>query len=176
MLSRPESQDGAVVDGNGWHTLPPRLSILRSHNHSRSSSSNYVPGSKALLSKFFASNLPSCCSSLSAESRNGVIRVLGLEMSLSLPRRVIHKANSTSIFIGMDERGEVEEAGEIFLVPESASAPPAVGDFEHTSGEVDEEEYGEIIGRPDGASKSPLEELHTDGRLRGSFSASSSSS
>jgi hypothetical protein len=95
-------------------------------------------------------------------------------MSLSLPRRVIHKANSTSIFIGMDERGEVEEAGDIFLVPESASAPPAVGDFEHTLGEVDEEEYGEIIGCPGSVSKSPLEELHTDGRPRGSFSVSSS--
>jgi hypothetical protein len=37
----------------------------------------------------------------------------------------------------MDERGEVEGAGEILLVPESASAPPAVRDFEDTSGEVD---------------------------------------
>ena len=95
---------------------------------------------------------------------------------MSLPCRVIHKANSTSIFIGMDERGEVEGAGEILLVPESASAPPAVRDFEDTSGEVDEEEYGEIIGRPNGASKSPLEELHREGCPRGSLSASSSPS
>jgi hypothetical protein len=36
------------------------------------------------------------------------------------------------------------------VVPESASAPPAVRDFEDTSSEVDEEEYGEIIG-PDPA-------------------------
>jgi hypothetical protein len=40
----------------------------------------------------------------------------------------------------MDERGEVEGAGESLLVPESASAPPAVRDFEDTPGEVDEEE------------------------------------
>jgi hypothetical protein len=31
---------------------------------------------------------------------------------------------------GMDENGEAEEGGECLLVPESASAPPAVVGFE----------------------------------------------
>jgi hypothetical protein len=79
--------------------------------------------------------------------------VLGPERSFSPPRRVVHKVSSTSILIGVDESGEAEGAGESLLVPEPASAPPAVGDFEDTSGEADEDEYREIIELPDGASK-----------------------
>jgi hypothetical protein len=41
--SRPESQEGAAVDGSGTHTTPPRPSILCGHHHSRSSSSNHFP-------------------------------------------------------------------------------------------------------------------------------------
>jgi hypothetical protein len=51
----------------------------------------------------------------------------------------------------MDGGGETEGAEESLLVPESASTPPAVKDFENTSSEVDEEEYREIIGCPDPA-------------------------
>ena len=59
---------------------------------------------------------------------------------------------------------------------EPASAMPAVGDFEDTFGEVDGDEYGEIIERQEGVSKPLLKELHTEGRPRGSSFASSTSS
>jgi hypothetical protein len=132
------------VDGSGQHTPPSRLGILRSHNHSRSSLSNQsqIQGAspRALLFESYSSHC-----SLSAKARNGVIRVLGLERSLSLPRRVVRKASSAGILVGMDESGEAEGGGESLLVPEPASAPPAVGDFEDTSGEVDEDEYGRLL-------------------------------
>jgi hypothetical protein len=70
--------------------------------------------------------------------------VFGPERSFSPPHRVVHKASSTRILIGLDESGEAEGAGESLLVPEPASAPPVVGDFEDTSGEVDEDAYGKI--------------------------------
>jgi hypothetical protein len=76
----------------------------------------------------------------------------------------------------MDESGEAEGAGEGLLVLEPASAPPAVRDFEDTSSEVDEDEYWEVIERPERASKPLLEELHTEGRPKGLSSASSNSS
>jgi hypothetical protein len=63
----------------------------------------------------------------------------------------------------MDENGEAEGGGESLLVPESASAPPAVVGFE---GYLHEDEYGEIIKRYNGASKSLMSELNTDGRPR----------
>ena len=88
----------------------------------------------------------------------------------------MRKASSASILVGMDESGEAEGGGESLLVPEPASAPSAVGDFEDTSGEVDEDEYGEVIERPEGASKPLLKELHAEGRPRGSSFASSTSS
>ena len=87
-----------------------------------------------------------------------------VERSLSPPRRVVRKASSASILVGMDESGEAEGGGESLLMPEPASAPPAMGDFEDTSGEVDEDEYGEVIERPEGPSKPLLKELHTEGR------------
>jgi hypothetical protein len=59
---------------------------------------------------------------------------------LSPLRRVIHKASSASILILMYESGEAEGAGEILVVPQPASAPPPVGNFEETSGEVGEDE------------------------------------
>src|SRR6202044_1514874 len=110
-----------------------RPGILRSHNHSRSSSSNQsqIQGASFHALRFESS---SNHSSLSAQARNGVICVLGLERSLSPPRRVVHQTSSTSILIGMDESGE--EAGESLPVPEPVSAPPAVADFEDNSGEV----------------------------------------
>jgi hypothetical protein len=74
----------------------------------------------------------------------------------------------------MGGRGEAQGAGESLLVPESASTLSAVKGFEDTSGEVDEEEYGEIIECPDSGSKPPMEELHTEGHLKGSSSTSSS--
>jgi hypothetical protein len=51
-----------------------------------------------------------------------------------------------------------------------------VRNFEDASGEVEEDEYGDVIERPEDASKSLLEGLHTNGRPRGSLSASSNSS
>jgi hypothetical protein len=96
---------------------------------------------------------------------------LGLERSLS-PRRVIHKASSTSILIGMDEGREAEGGGGSLLVPEPVSAPPVVEDFEDIFGEVEEDDYGEIIECPDSASKPIFEELHMEGRPRGSSFAS----
>jgi hypothetical protein len=45
----------------------------------------------------------------------------------------------------MNESGQAEGTGVSLLVPEPASAPPAVGDFEDTSGEVDEDEMGRSL-------------------------------
>jgi hypothetical protein len=59
----------------------------------------------------------------------------------------------------MDASGEAEGS---LPVPEPVSAPPAVADFEDISGRVDEDEYGEIIERPEGASKPLLEELRME--------------
>jgi hypothetical protein len=70
----------------------------------------------------------------------------------------------------MDESGEAEGAGERWLVPEPALVPPAVRDFEDTSGEVEEDEYGEVIEGSEGASKTLFEELHAEGHLRASSS------
>jgi len=161
------------VDGNGTHTPLPRPSILRGHHHSHSSSSNesQIQGACFCALRFEPS---SSQSSLSAKARNGVTHILGLERSLSLPHHVIHKASSAGILIGMGESREAE-LGESALVPEPASAPPAVRDFKDTSCEVDEDEYGEVIERPEGTSKPLLEELHTEGRPRGLSSESSSS-
>jgi hypothetical protein len=163
------------VDGNGKHTLPPRPNILRGHHHSCSSSSNQsqIQGTSFRALRFEPS---SSHSSLSAKAWNGVIRVLCLERSSSPPRRVIHEASNSSILIRLDESGEAEGAGESLLLPERALAPPAVRDLEDTSVEVNEDEYGDVIERPEGASKPLLEELHTEGHPRGSSSASSSSS
>ena len=80
---------------------------------------------------------------------------------MSPPHRVIHKASSTSILIVMYKSGEAEGTGEILVVPQPASAPPAVGNFEDTSGKVGEDEYREVIEHPEGTSK--LEELRTEG-------------
>jgi hypothetical protein len=49
-------------------------------------------------------------------------------------------------------------------------------DFKDPAVDADDEEYGEVIDRPEGASKSHLTELKTEGRPRGSSFASSSSS
>ena len=86
----------------------------------------------------------------------------------------MHKTSNMSVLTGMDESGEIVGGGES-LLHEPASALSPVVDFEDTSGEVDEDKYGEVIERADGASKSPLTEFNMDGRPRG-FSFTSSTS
>jgi hypothetical protein len=49
-------------------------------------------------------------------------------------------------------------------------------DFKDPAVDADEEEYGEVIDRSEGVSKSHLMELKTEGHPRGSSFASSSSS
>jgi hypothetical protein len=99
-----------------------RPGILRSHNHSCSSLSNQSQIRDASFhTLWFESS--SSHSSLSAKAHNGVIQVLCLERSLSPPRRVVHKASSTSILIIKIDKSKEEEGGrEGLLVPEPASA------------------------------------------------------
>jgi hypothetical protein len=54
------------------------------------------------------------------------------------------------ILIGIDESREVEGGEESLLMPEPASVPPAVVDFDDASGDIKEYEYWEVIERVKG--------------------------
>lgn len=54
------------------------------------------------------------------------------------------------------------------LVPEFASAPPAIVDLVDTAMDADEEEYGEVINRSEVANKIRLTEMRTEGCPSGS--------
>jgi hypothetical protein len=156
-------------EGSGRHTSPSRPGILLcSHHRASSSSQSQIQGASFRALRFEAS---SSTSSLSAKARNGVIRVLGLERSLS-PPRVMQKSSSASSLIAECKAGQ--EGNDRPLDPDPT--PEMIVDFEDPGVDADEEEYGEVIDRPEGASKSHLTELKTEGRPRGSSFASSSSS
>ena len=87
---------------------------------------------------------------LSANAQNGVIRVFGLEHSLS-PPRVIQKSNSVRSLMAECETGQ--EGNDRLLVPDPT--PETIVDFVDRAVDADEEEYGEVIDRPEGASMSP---------------------
>jgi|SRR5882762_4523691 len=52
------------------------------------------------------------------------------------PHHIVPKASSTGIWIVRDESGEAEGGGESLLMPEPASAPLAVVNFQDTSGDI----------------------------------------
>src|ERR1700733_6483578 len=91
--SRPESEEEAVVGGNGQHTLQSRSGLLHSHNHSCLSSLNQ----SQIQGASFCPLPSSSHLSSSAKAQNRVNHMLGLERSSSAPHRVVHKASSTNI-------------------------------------------------------------------------------
>ena len=107
--------------------------------------------------------------SLSVKTINGVIHVSGLERSLS-PVQIVQKSTSATSLGARDDEAEVG-LGRL-LVPEFASAPPAIVDFVDTAVDADEEEYGEAIDRSEVANNIRLMELRTEGHPRGPLTAS----
>jgi hypothetical protein len=75
---------------------------------------------------------------------NGVIHVSGLERSLS-PLQIVQKSTSATSLGARDDEADVG-IGRL-LVPEFASAPPAIVDFMDTAVDADEEEYGDVLDR-----------------------------
>jgi hypothetical protein len=84
-----------------------------SHNHSLSSGQSQIQGTSFWALQFEPS---SSNSSLSSKVQNGVIRVLGLEHSLS-PPHVVHKCSNASLLKVIEE---VES--QTLMVPEFVSA------------------------------------------------------
>ena len=168
---RPRMASDSSLDaagGSGADDDPPAkaASILRTHNRASSSGQSQIQAAsfRALRFDSAGGSGGSGGASLGAKARNGVIRVLGLERSLSPSARVsVRRSNSASSLRGRERRvvvaEEEEERGEggEREVVSPTSAPAGVVDFE-------EEEYGEVIG---GAR---------EGRSRASSSVASSGS
>jgi hypothetical protein len=60
------------------------------------------------------------------------------------------------------------------MVPEPATPPAVMGDFDEAGVDIDEEEYGEIIERTEESNKSLLGDINTEGRPRSSLLTSAS--
>jgi hypothetical protein len=133
------------VDESGWSTSRP--STPRSHNLSPSSNQSQTQGASFRALQFQSSST----TLLSSEARSGIIRVLGgLERSLS-PPGTVQKSGSPNSLNSMEDCGEDDEAGGILLAEPVSAASPLV-DFKGAEVDPDEDEYGEIIERSDGAS------------------------
>jgi hypothetical protein len=127
--SRRAFDEDTGAEGSGRHTPSSRPGILL-RNHHRASSSSQGASFRALRFESTSST-----SSLSAKARNGVIRVFGLERSLS-PPRVMQKSSSASSLIAECEAGK--ERDERLLASEPT--PETIEDFEDAAVDADEEE------------------------------------